>query len=76
MKFKKKPVAIEAEQYLLGRPLPPGVWIDMGQAYVTTIHGQKTLVALGDWIIAEPNGIHYYPCKPDIFEDRYEAVTE
>lgn len=27
----------------------------------------------GDWIIREPDGIHYYPCKPDVFAAKYEA---
>lgn len=42
---------------------------------VTTIHNQKTKVIEGDWIITEPDGIHHYPCKPDIFEATYEAVN-
>lgn len=33
-----------------------------------------TTVAPGDWIITEPDGIHHYPCKPDIFENTYELV--
>lgn len=44
-------------------------------AYVVTIHGQKTPVVRGDWIITEPDGRHYYPCKPDIFAARYEPLT-
>lgn len=43
---------------------------------VTTIHGQQTDVIEGDWIITEPDGIHHYPCKPDIFEETYEPVTK
>ena len=42
--------------------------------YVITVHGQKTKVVEGDWIIAEPDGEHFYPCKPDIFEKTYEAA--
>ncbi len=30
----------------------------------------------GDWIIREPNGVGCYPCKPDVFEAKYEALTE
>lgn len=41
---------------------------------VVTIHGQKTKVAIGDWIVSEPDGEHFYPCKPDIFEKTYEPV--
>lgn len=41
---------------------------------VITIHGQITPVTIGDWIITEPDGIHFYPCKPDIFVDTYDKV--
>lgn len=44
------------------------------RGYVTTIHGQETKVTIGDWIITEPDGKHFYPCKPDIFEATYEPV--
>lgn len=42
---------------------------------VVTIHGQKTKVTIGDWILAEPDGEHFYPCKPNIFEHTYEPVV-
>ena len=45
------------------------------RGYVTTIHGQETKVVIDDWIITEPDGIHFYPCKPDIFEATYEPYT-
>lgn len=41
---------------------------------VTTIHGEETRVIVGDWIITEPDGVHHYPCKPDIFAARYEPA--
>jgi len=44
-------------------------------AWVETIHkGQTVTVQEGDYIIPEPDGIHFYPCKPDIFENTYEKV--
>lgn len=43
--------------------------------YITTIHGQETRVIENDWIISEPDGEHFYPCKPDIFEATYEPVA-
>lgn len=43
---------------------------------VTTIHGQETEVTIGDWIITEPDGRHFYPCKPDIFEMTYDKITD
>ena len=41
---------------------------------VTTIHNQDTKVIEGDWIITEPDGEHFYPCKPDIFLKTYECA--
>lgn len=44
--------------------------------YVITIHGMKTPIAHGDYIVQEPDGVHYYPCKPDIFEKHYDLIEE
>ncbi|KKM63050.1 hypothetical protein LCGC14_1515450 [marine sediment metagenome] len=77
--YRKRPVMVEAEQFWPEkRPWPKPVaccCICQQTTYnVTTIHGQLTLVVPGDWIIVEPDGIHAYPCKPDIFEATYEAA--
>lgn len=79
MKFRKKPVTIEAEQWTSNKnhvegicPMPEHSQSD---AHVHTIHNnQIVFVEDGDWIIPEPDGIHFYPCKPDIFESTYERV--
>jgi hypothetical protein len=42
---------------------------------VTTIHNQDTKVVEGDWIITEPDGEHFYPCKPDIFKQTYDYIS-
>ncbi|KKM72918.1 hypothetical protein LCGC14_1415710 [marine sediment metagenome] len=75
-RYKKRPVIVEAEQFLEGQPLPRGVQLVDGYASIITIHNQKAYLQYGDWVIAEPDGIHFYPCKPDIFEQTYEAETE
>ena len=64
--------------------LPKGLSFSRSQQYqgkvetwfgrVTTIHGQETEVTIGDWIITEPDGIHFYPCKPDIFKLTYDEI--
>lgn len=41
---------------------------------VVTIHGQQTSVTIGDWIISENDGEHFYQCKPDIFSKTYEPI--
>lgn len=89
-RFRKKPVVIEAEQFFIDRePWPRGVtratlqhnlprdrdYWPAGAPVVETIHGQTTLVHDGDWIIPEPDGEHFYPCKPDIFAATYEPAT-
>ena len=90
MKYRKKPVEVEVtgQFYESNKPWPYGVHCETkwenGPAlqwrgtkniyYVITIHGQKTEVVDGDWIIEEPDGKHHYPCKPDIFEATYEKV--
>jgi len=76
-KFRKKPVVIEAVQFD-GNPAhdPSGVWRreEDGSPYVVTIHDQRCYLAPGDWIVPEPDGVHYYPVKPDIFAATYDAV--
>lgn len=39
--------------------------------FVETINGNKARVYPGDWIVQEPDGIHYYPVKNDIFIKRW-----
>lgn len=83
-RFRKKPVTVEAVQWFPG-VRHPGLVGDTGRVYgdggeypavVRTAHGHLTPVAPGDWIIAEPDGRGYYPCKPDIFEATYEPSEE
>jgi hypothetical protein len=89
MKFRKKPVIIDAVQWFPGVEHPgvdvvpahmspsrvPGEFFPVPDAfYVVTIHEQRCYIQPGDWLIPEPDGIHYYPCKPDIFENTYEPV--
>jgi hypothetical protein len=89
-RFRKRPVEVEAVRFDTSGPhkmvLPPGVqgvpspsadnWNYEGCLFfVTTTQGHLALVERGDWIITEPDGAHHYPCKPDIFEATYEAVS-
>lgn len=77
MRFRKKPVVIEAFQFLGAASVgQPGVFGEDGRHYVVTIHGQRAYLAIGDWVITEPDGRHHYPCKPDIFAATYEPVIE
>lgn len=65
---------------LPGLKLASASWNDKNNALhyarftCVTVHGQETNVEVGDWIITEPDGIHHYPCKPDIFAETYEPA--
>jgi hypothetical protein len=59
--FRKRPVIIHAVQFTGEQPDPPGVWRrdEDHSPYVVTIHDQRCYVVPGDWIIPEPDGVHY-----------------
>lgn len=80
MKFRKKPVVIEAVQFWNDAHWPDGV-CDCGEfthcygaPHIHTLEGYLE-VSDGDWIITGVKG-ERYPCKPDIFEMTYEPVEE
>lgn len=84
MKFRKKPVVIEADQVtedLFDGPHPNDRHI-IGLTYdpvkkvveIPTLEGVMT-AQIGDWIIRGVKG-EYYPCKPDIFKETYEPAWE
>ncbi len=74
-RFRKKPILVEAEQYLHPATAPHGVRTEEdGRAYVVTIHKQKVYLEAGDWILPEPDGEHFYPVKNVIFAATYEPA--
>ena len=73
MKFRKKPVVIEATQWFsMGDHPAVKNHFDTGMGYIDTLEG-ALIVKPGDWIITGVKGEHY-PCKPDIFEMTYESA--
>ena len=79
MKFRKKPVVVEAFRW--GTDEVPQWWKDKkgitlgvqyGSAFIPTLEGEME-AKVGDWIIKGVMG-EIYPCKPDIFELTYEKV--
>ncbi len=80
MKYRKKPVVIEAIQYngMNGNKIikwsERNVSSDEGNLYVNTLEGLMR-ISFGDYIIKGVKG-EFYPCKPDIFEATYEGVSE
>ena len=81
MKFRKKPVVIDAWLWT-GNVVdsfvnfcPTGAYLGENQSLlIPTLEGVMT-ANKGDWIIKGVNG-EFYPCKPDIFEKTYERVEE
>ena len=81
-KFRKKAIVVEAEQYIKHGGLVKGMCNSTScyssgnnKPHVHTIHNnQIVILEIGDWIIPEPDGEHFYPCKPDIFEQTYEKA--
>ena len=86
MKYRKKPVVIEAMQYnALNSRQSVMQWIDANggkchlvksindnSIYIETLEGTMR-ADLNDYVIKGVNG-EFYPCKPDIFEKTYEKV--
>jgi hypothetical protein len=75
-RYRKRPIKVEAVQWFPGVNHPG---VTPGGEYgssVRTAHGQQALLSPGDWIIAEPDGRGFYPCKPDIFAATYDLVDE
>jgi hypothetical protein len=85
MKFRKKPVEIEAFMFAGGSEEPgwPIGWIptdryfiseDGESCHISTLEGTITATK-GDWIIRGIKG-EFYPCKPDIFAATYDPVDD
>lgn len=86
MKFRKKPVVIEAVQYdganyaeieaFVREPIAQRLnAIEKPDALLfDTLEGTMAAIP-GDWIIRGVKG-ELYPCKPDVFEATYEAAED
>jgi hypothetical protein len=86
MKFRKRPVVIEAIQYGPATCAEICAWMGIphnaydgepcgvGQFLIQTLEGEMAANP-GDWIIRGVKG-EFYPCKPDIFAATYEAVED
>lgn len=77
MRFRKKPVVIEAWNNQKGSPIPDwlqgrGVGMAGGQLFIETLEGTRAANP-GDWVILGVKG-EVYPCKPDVFVATYEPA--
>ena len=91
MKFRKKPVVIDAVQWTGHASSTIAIDLFMGtfpkKSEITgsrATNDAKLLIPTlegvmeaseNDWIIKGVNG-EFYPCKPDIFEKTYDAVAD
>ena len=79
MKYRKKPIIVEAIQYTGDNLLEVMKFCGEGKTlfdyclYIVTLEGNMR-ANKGDYII---KGVHgeFYPCKPDIFKETYETVS-
>jgi hypothetical protein len=89
-RFRKRPIIVEAEQWFDGKPTrgvhggfpnsrksiacyPEGCYEIHGPS-VVTIHGQVTPIVEGTWVVAESDGVHFYPVTDEEFRRIYEPV--
>lgn len=86
MKFRKKPVTIEAirwngpeDDLTFSAFVPHNLWCrnSEGQPCIKTLESGNGfhIVSNGDYVIKGVKG-EFYPCKPDIFAATYEPVEE
>lgn len=81
-RYRKRPVEVDAirwsgdnwdaiEKFAGGHATFHGgdidVWIEKSKTW-------RQALPVGDWIIAERDGVGFYPCTADQFADTYEAV--
>ena len=85
MKFRKKPVEIEAMKFTNETRDQVYNFVTCNKSAsfagtsqpvlkIQTLEGVMT-AKIGDWVIKGVNG-EFYPCKPDIFAKTYEPVDD
>lgn len=78
MKYRKKPLIIEAVQYHGDLFSIKQMGCEVEQEFkedapvIKTLEGELS-ISPGDYVIKGIKG-EFYPCKPDIFEASYEPV--
>ena len=81
MKYRKKPIVVEAFQWNPEYPVPEwfidakreGAMLYEGDHLFFVTPGGTMTAQDGDWIIKGVKG-EFYPCKPDIFAATYEPA--
>jgi hypothetical protein len=85
MKYVKKPVVIDAIQFIdtaerianisdfTNETIKVNYGVNSPVLTIPTLEGELT-AQVGDWIIRGIKG-EFYPCKPDIFEATYDSLA-
>ena len=78
MKFRKKPIVVEAVRVEPGAVIPTDrhddiFYDDDGVLTIRGTFGSDMKALHGDWIITCENG-YRYPCPPDLFQKTYDPV--
>jgi hypothetical protein len=84
VKYRKRPIEVEAEQWTPDKTVAGVLWepasyspvrapgdiaiTHPARAYVVPANGQRVYLEAGDWVITEDDGVHHYACKPEIFD--------
>jgi hypothetical protein len=81
--YRKRPLVVEAMQFDGKNGATIAVWSGERARPVVELHAPMVMAIytlegvmradVGDWIIRGVKG-EFYPCKPDIFEETYEAA--
>lgn len=79
IRYKTKPCEIEAIQWtgkniieLLDWGQGKILWNDVDDLFIDTLEGRMK-ASINDYIIKGLRG-EFYPCKPDVFEKKYEKI--
>jgi hypothetical protein len=74
-KYRSKPTTCESQQWFPGVEVEGVRFHPDGQPYVITAAERVVDIDPGDYIIREPGELTgFYPCKPEVFERRWEPV--
>lgn len=79
IRYKTRPCEIEAIQWtgkniieLLDWGQGKILWNDVDDLFIDTLEGRMQ-ASINDYIIKGLRG-EFYPCKPDVFEKKYEKI--
>lgn len=90
MKYRKKPIEVEAWQFTnenkdrvyrtvqeIQMNIEPSIDVNGNPILIVPTLEGEMICAIGDYLIKEPFPTDWrkvYPCKPDIFEATYEKI--